>query len=138
MEQCTKLASFPFAGVHARIKTLSRQGEDILKFSISPPKISGLLGPITCILNSVQWPMLKSLELSGDQIDEWIELWKTPNNHLTATASDVGPSLLHLHIQGSKPQLASHSSMLFIHKFVHSSSLVELHLENLQLQDPRN
>lgn len=95
---------------------------------------------IAQILGSVQWPILKSLELSGDHIDEWIQLWSTPNTNPLDTSSFTGieTQLLRLHIQGSKPQLLSHSSMLFIHAIVHSSPLAELRLGNIQLQDPRD
>lgn len=50
-------------------------------------------------------------------------------------ASDGSLRLLRLHLQGSKPQLLSHSSMLIIHDLIYSSPVIELRLENLQLQD---
>lgn len=86
---------------------------------------------ISQVLGSVQWPSLKSLVLSGNNIDEWIKLWEL---------SPVVPQLLCLHVQGtgSAEQELSHTSVLFLHQLVYAASLLELHLEHIQLQDKRD
>lgn len=79
------------------------------------------------VLGSVQWDTLKSLVLSGDTIDNWIRLWPSP----------VAPRLLYLDIRGtgSTLQKLSHASVLWILQLVHMSTLAELHLGNIQLQN---
>ncbi|KAI9235669.1 MAG: hypothetical protein BYD32DRAFT_438126 [Podila humilis] len=83
------------------------------------------------ILDPFQRPIFKSLVLSGKNIDEWIKL---------LTWSPVVPQLLCLHVQGTKSaeQELSHTSVLFLHQLVHVGSLMELHLEHIQLQDKRD
>lgn len=91
------------------------------------------------ILLSVNWSTLKSLVLSGDHIEEWIQLWVT-YDQLSGCATQVAPQLLSFTIQGSGSalQLLSHSSVLFIHQLIHSSPLVELYFKNVLLQDKRD
>ncbi|KAG0072821.1 hypothetical protein BGZ92_003994 [Podila epicladia] len=84
------------------------------------------------LLNSVNWSTLKSLELSGDDIDTWIQLWMTPNNRISAP--DVGSVLQSLTIHGRSMHVLAHATVLFIHQLVFVSPL-ELHLENIRLQD---
>ncbi|KFH63801.1 hypothetical protein MVEG_10494 [Podila verticillata NRRL 6337] len=80
---------------------------------------------ISHLLDFVQWSTLKSLVLSGSSIEAWINLWLPP----------VAPRLLSLQIQGAERnvQKLSHSSVLFIHRLICSSSLVELCFQNVQL-----
>lgn len=82
---------------------------------------------IVSVLGSIQWPTLKSLVLSGDNIDQWIQLWP----------SAIEPWLLSFSIHGigSVRQSLSHSSFLFVHRIVQASSLVALCLGNIQMQD---
>lgn len=84
--------------------------------------------PITQVLSSVQWWTLKSLGLSGDNIDEWIKLWPTP---------PATPQLLRLHIQATGPAKSElpHAGALFLGQLIYTSSLTELHLVNIQLQN---
>lgn len=79
------------------------------------------------VLDSVQWDTLKSLVLSGDTIDGWIQLWPP----------SVAPRLLYLNIcgTGSSLQKLSHVSVLWIHQLVYMGTLAELHLGNFQLQN---
>ncbi|KAF8926936.1 hypothetical protein BGZ52_005038, partial [Haplosporangium bisporale] len=88
---------------------------------------SSLSNSITQVLGSLQWFTLKSLVLSGNRIDEWIKLWSPP----------VSPQLHSLQVRGTgaTQQELSHISVLFIHQLVYASSLLELHLEHIQLQD---
>lgn len=82
---------------------------------------------ISQILGSVQWSSLKSLVFSGNNIDEWIKIWPSP----------VTSRLLSLQIRGTWPnvQELSHSSVLFLQRLIFSSSLAELCLWSVQLQD---
>ncbi|KAG0332358.1 hypothetical protein BG000_010084 [Podila horticola] len=91
-----------------------------------------LVDSIPHLLSSVDWSTLKLLELSGDDIDTWIQLWMTPNNKIFAP--DVGSVLQCLTIRGRSAHEFSHAIVLFIHQLVFSSPL-ELRLENVRLQD---
>lgn len=78
------------------------------------------------VLGSIRWPTLKSLALTGDDIDGWIRLWP----------STMSPRLVRLHIQVTGPQQElSHSGVLFIHRLIFMSPLVELNVENVHLKD---
>ncbi|KFH63732.1 hypothetical protein MVEG_10425 [Podila verticillata NRRL 6337] len=85
---------------------------------------------IAQVLGAVQWTTIKSLVLSGNNIEEWIDLFQFP----------FSPGLLSLQIQGTWPSIQelSHSSVLFIHNLVCSSQLADLHFRNVQLQDRRD
>lgn len=89
-----------------------------------------LSDPIKQILQNISWSTLKSLILTGDNIDEWIQLWPRP----------IAPRLHCLQIRGtgSVALELSHSSALFVHQIVVASPLVELNFENVQLQDGRD
>lgn len=78
------------------------------------------------ILGSIQWPSLKCLAIIGSNIDEWIRLW------LSVTESQL--MCLDIRGPGSSLQALSHSSVLFIHQIIFTSSLLELHFDNVQLQ----
>ncbi|KAF9312921.1 hypothetical protein BG006_004260, partial [Podila minutissima] len=82
----------------------------------------------TQILGSVHWLTLKSLILSGDNIDEWIRLWPLPI---------VAPQLMRLQIRGAEPteQELSHASALFVHQLVYAHPLMELHLKHIHFED---
>lgn len=82
---------------------------------------------VTLVLGSVQWQTLKSMALSGDNIDGWIQLWTMP----------IAPRLLNLYLcatESAKLQL-SHLSALFLHGLIYTCPLVKLHIENIQFQD---
>ncbi|KFH74100.1 hypothetical protein MVEG_01313 [Podila verticillata NRRL 6337] len=90
------------------------------------------------VLASVQWSTLKSLKLSGNQINAWIRVWMSPHgNTFIPSATNGGPQLLHLHVQGigSSPELLSHTSALFVHGLVYWSPSVEVHLTNVILEE---
>ncbi|KAG0340985.1 hypothetical protein BG000_010535 [Podila horticola] len=79
------------------------------------------------VLDSVQWFTVKSLVLSGENIDGWLQLW----SHAAAY------QLLFLAIQGAGPNLQelSHSSVLFVHHLIATGMLLELHHQNIELQE---
>lgn len=76
------------------------------------------------VLGSIEWLTLKSLVLSGDYIDKWLQLWPSPTD----------ARLLCLQIWGTLPddQELAHSSVLFLHQLIFASPLVELHLKLVQ------
>ncbi|KAG0087100.1 hypothetical protein BGZ92_007597 [Podila epicladia] len=86
---------------------------------------------ITQVLCSVPWLALKSLILSGDNINEWIRHWPLPIE---------APQLMSLQIRGaeSSEQELSHASTLFVHQLVYANPLMELHLEHIQFEDKRD
>ncbi|KAG0324767.1 hypothetical protein BG000_002048 [Podila horticola] len=90
------------------------------------------------VLGAVQWSTLKSLKLSGEDIDTWIYMCITHNNPFAQSYKLYdGPQLLYLHLQGtgSSPQLLSHTSALFVHGLVYLSPLVEAYITNVILEE---
>ncbi|KAI9234266.1 MAG: hypothetical protein BYD32DRAFT_439385 [Podila humilis] len=79
------------------------------------------------VLASVHWTSLEHLDLTGDNINEWIQL--LPNIKT--------PRLQSLIIQGSErvEQTLAHSSVLFLEQCVRASPLVGLSFDHVQLQD---
>ncbi|KAF9332477.1 hypothetical protein BG006_004651 [Podila minutissima] len=118
-------------------KVLSRSNLELLNvvcITVQP----NMSDPITRVLGCVQWSTLKSLKLSGDNVDTWIRLWMTPQSKpFTLNDTKDGPCLLHLHIQGAGPttQVLSHASALFIHGLIYSGLSVELCLEKVELAE---
>lgn len=123
------------------VSGLSSTGLDSLKEVISRSNLehlnimctsidSSMSESIAKVLDSVLWPSLNSLVLSGSHIDEWLQLWPP----------HVDARLFHLQIWGTPPivQVLSHSSILFMHQLISSSPLVELDLRCVQLQDERD
>ncbi|KAG0037179.1 hypothetical protein BGZ82_003024, partial [Podila clonocystis] len=85
---------------------------------------------ITQVLGSVPWDTLKSLVLSGNSTNEWMDLWPPTE----------APRLLGLQIRstGSAVQELSHSSVLFVHQIAQSSPLGRLEFEGVQMRDKRD
>lgn len=89
-------------------------------------------------LGSVQWSTLKSLKFLGVHIDAWIRLWMSPHsNPFTPNATGDDLRLLNLHLQGagSVPQSLSHMSALFVHGLIYASPSIEVHLENITMDE---
>lgn len=89
-----------------------------------------LSSPIAQLVGSIQWPTLKCLILSGNNIDQWIQLWPATN--------DPWPLSLNICGTGSAPHDLSHTTVLFIHKIMYTSPPMECDLLNFQLQDKRD
>lgn len=93
---------------------------------------------VSLVLHSVQWSTLKSLKLSGDDIDAWICVWMSPCSNPFNWNTNVNyPRLLQLHLRGdeSAPQVLSHTSSLFVHGLVYLSPSVKVHLTNVVLKE---
>lgn len=116
-------------GLATASKILGRSDLEHLNIVCTPfnPNLSG---SIAQVLGSVQSNALKSLVLSGSNIDGWIKLW--PSNDT--------PKLIHLGIRGtgSAKQELSHESVLVVHQMVYASPLVDLKIENVELQHKRD
>ncbi|KAF9318880.1 hypothetical protein BG003_010397 [Podila horticola] len=97
------------------------------------------------VLRAIQWPTIKSLVLTGNNIDDWLQVWGS-NGDLFDLAgswfatSAFGPCLSSLHVIASdmNENELSHASALAIQHLVYSSRLVELHLKNVVLQESRD
>ncbi|KAG0345351.1 hypothetical protein BG005_001330, partial [Podila minutissima] len=91
---------------------------------------SQLSRSVSQILGSIRWTTLKSLALTGDNIEKWLQLWP----------SAVSQRLLRLEVQGTElaQQELSHSTVLFIHRLIFMSPLVEIFIEEVLLQDKRD
>ncbi|KFH65127.1 hypothetical protein MVEG_08608 [Podila verticillata NRRL 6337] len=97
-----------------------------------------LEGDIRQVLGAVQWPPLKSLVLTGDNIDEWLQLWAAiEDQHAEDHTSLFSLQLRHLEIRatGKAQQSLSHTSVLFLHQVIYSDPSVEFCLENMQFQE---
>ncbi|KAG0339225.1 hypothetical protein BG000_002594 [Podila horticola] len=83
--------------------------------------------PIAKVLESVQWTMLVSLTLSGDNINQWVQL----------LAKFDEPRLKSLQIRGKKSvqQELSHESVLFFERLIGTSSRMKLHFKHVLLHD---
>lgn len=85
---------------------------------------------IAQVLDTVQWSTLKSLVLSGPNIDQWIQLWpRTDDSRLLS---------LNISGTGSSPQELSHASMLFVHRIMYANPQTDLVFQNVQPQDKRD
>ncbi|KAF9409904.1 hypothetical protein BGZ94_001823 [Podila epigama] len=99
-----------------------------------------LRNPIASVLRTVQWPTIKSLSLSGDDIDDWIRLWTRKGNLFHQnSALTVESQLLQVEIVGTSSadlHPLSHASVLSIHRLLYDASeLQDFSLENVELQE---
>lgn len=87
------------------------------------------------VLEAVNWSALKSLKLSGDNVDGWIDLWARHGNILNLAPFEL--HFLRLSMVGSnrQGQRLSHSSALWIHNLIYLFSPVEVLLKNIKLQE---
>lgn len=100
-------------------------------------------GPsIAQLLKAINWPTIKSLSLTGRNIDDWLELWSSGGGlqGLVSTwigFSSFGPSLLSLDVVafGESKVVLSHTSALAIHHLIYSFCLADLRLENILLKN---
>ncbi|KAF9381437.1 hypothetical protein CPB97_007755, partial [Podila verticillata] len=92
-----------------------------------PPFDPRMSTSIAQILASVPWMELEHMDLTGDSINEWIQL--LPNIET--------PRLQSLSIQGSEcvEQTLANSSVLFVEQCIRASPLVELSFGHIHLQD---
>ncbi|KAG0012447.1 hypothetical protein BGZ82_002587, partial [Podila clonocystis] len=110
-------------------KILYRSSLEHLVIMCTPFELD-LSNSIAQVLGAISWPTLKSLVLSGVNLNEWVDIWPF------ATA----PQLQCLQIQTASNSFhgLSHSSVLFVHRLLSTSQQAELHLMDVQLQDKRD
>lgn len=106
------------------------------------PFMPFITASISQVLQAVQWPTIKSLVLSGCNVDDWLQLWMNDAGlqHLVgpwSNQSTSGPCLFSLSIIGCKQNhaLLSHASALVIHHIIYSCYLNALCLKNLLLEE---
>lgn len=99
---------------------------------------------IAQVLRSIQWSTIKSLVLSGTNINDWMHLWAAQGglHDLLGgwlAASSLGPCLssLEILVGPENKSVLSHSSALAIHHLIYSCPLAELRLENVLLENKR-
>lgn len=116
------LSSLGFASVQ---NVLGRSNLGHLHISCTPfdPSLSE---SIRQLLSSIQWSLVKSLAITGSNMDEWMRLWPAVSDSRLLSLDIRGPE--------SAPLQLSHASALFIHDLIYASSLIELRLENIQFQ----
>ncbi|KAF9372985.1 hypothetical protein CPB97_000879 [Podila verticillata] len=96
------------------------------------------------ILQAIRWPTIKSLVLTGNNIDDWLQLWVRHGGlhdliSAWADSSTPGPNLVSLRIRGHEENKTNlfHVSALAIHHLVYSCCLVELRVENILLENKK-
>lgn len=105
------------------------------------PILHSLESNIGRVLQAVPWFTIKSLVLTGSDINIWLKLWASEGDlhGLISTCDDISslrPCLSSLSITATEQNKAalSHTSALAIHHLVHSCPLLELRLKNLELK----
>ncbi|KAF9332224.1 hypothetical protein BG006_004912 [Podila minutissima] len=118
-------------GVACISKVLGRSNLDHLNMVCNPFDLK-LASPVAEVLDSIRLNALKSLVLSGSDIDGWVKFWPLHGSG--------APQLIHLGIRGpgSNKQDLSHASVLAIHDVIYPSPLVDLKFEHVGLQDPKD
>ncbi|KAG0340664.1 hypothetical protein BG004_006329 [Podila humilis] len=81
---------------------------------------------VSCTLESIQWSTLKSLVVSGGNINRWLEIWPLNTDY----------RLLRIDIAGTETstQNLSHTSVLVVHRWVCAFPLTELVIEGVAMQ----
>lgn len=117
---------------------LRRSSLEYLKVICTPVKPRTSFA-VARVLRSVQWSTLKSLTLSGDNIETWISIWMCAHsNPFILYPTFGGPQLQHLHLQrtgSAPPQLLSHTAALFVHGLVYLNPSIKLVLTNFILKE---
>ncbi|KAF9336220.1 hypothetical protein BG006_009384, partial [Podila minutissima] len=117
---------------------LQRSSLEYLKVICTPVK-PRMSFAVARVLRSVQWSTLKSLTLSGDNIETWISIWMCAHsNPFILYPTFGGPQLQHLHLQrtgSAPPQLLSHTSALFVHGLIYLNPSIKLVLTNFILKE---
>ncbi|KAG0099263.1 hypothetical protein BGZ93_008396 [Podila epicladia] len=118
---------------------LKRSALEFLHIRCVPIR-SRLREHIAMILSAVQWLTIKTLILSGDNVDLWLQFWINDGSLLTSSRMDQGPRLMCLEVfdNGVSEHLISHAGALALHHIVYSCQLSVLNLENVRLQDDRD
>ncbi|KAF9428769.1 hypothetical protein BGZ94_001089 [Podila epigama] len=115
------------------------------------PVAKHMRGSVGQILDGILWQTLKSLELSGYAIDEWLHLWSAKMSDRARRREDVfdvqfqsllsETKLLRLCIQGEaggRPTELSHTAVLFIHQLIYLHPLQELEIVNVCFQEEKD
>lgn len=94
------------------------------------------------VLAALQWTTLKSLVLSGDNIDIWIRLWQDHGQLFENSGRWIkqwphSPRLMRLDMQGTgvTEDRLSNQSLLALHRLAYCCRLVQLKLDNVVPQD---
>lgn len=96
------------------------------------PSLENDLGQV---LKAVNWSTLKSLELFGDNIAAWIDLFVKCGDITKVATFEVQLFRLSIVGTGGQKRQLSHSSALWIHDIIYLFSPVEVHLKNIQMQE---
>ncbi|KAI9241319.1 MAG: hypothetical protein BYD32DRAFT_406098 [Podila humilis] len=126
-------------GLHHIIDVLKRSALECLHIRCVPirPRVRQHLA---ALLGAVQWSTIKTLILSGNSIDQWLQFWINEGSLVTNSGTHMGPRLMCLELfdSGMSENLLSHAAALALHHIVYSSQLSVLNLENVKLQENRD
>lgn len=119
-------------GLETLQRALQRTAIERLQIQCGPIK-SELREGVSRLLLFVPWPRVTSLVLTGNNIDEWIQLWR-------GSESPEAMQLRSLVVSGTGmvSQQLSRSSALHLHQVIYSSPSVEVHMEHIELQEQRD
>lgn len=94
-----------------------------------------LIENIKRVLRAISNSAIVLLTFSGNNIDSWIQLMVCSNEN---PFHELNLSRLEIVGTGREQHVFSHASAMFVHKLICSSSLIELHIENIQLKEARD
>lgn len=120
-------------------RVLKRSALECLHIRCVPIR-SRLRKHVAMVLGAVQWLTIKTLILSGDNVDHWLQLWINEGSLLATSGKHQGPRLMCLEVfdNGVSEHFISHAGALALHHVVYSCQLSVLTLENVRLQDDRD
>ncbi|KAG0333476.1 hypothetical protein BG000_009120 [Podila horticola] len=118
---------------------LNRSSLECLHIRCVPIR-STLRKHVAMILGALQWPTIKALILSGDNVDQWLQFWIDEGSLLATSGTHQRPRLMCLEVfdNGVSEHLISHAGALALHQIVYSCQLSVLNLENVRLLDDRD
>ncbi|KAG0335101.1 hypothetical protein BG000_007783 [Podila horticola] len=94
------------------------------------------------VLSAVHLPVIKKLSLSGNCIDDWIQLWNDSVSFQDLFSAygllDLQISSLDIIGTSAEGHSMSHSSVLSIHQLLYYSSLKEVSFRHIQMEDGRD
>lgn len=96
------------------------------------PSLASHLGRF---LDAVNWSAIKSLEVSGDNIDGWMDLWAKHSNISRLAPFEAQLFRLSINSSGGQEQRLSHSSALWLHRVIYLLSPTEVRLNNVVMQE---
>ncbi|KFH63753.1 hypothetical protein MVEG_10446 [Podila verticillata NRRL 6337] len=103
-----------------------------IECGVFDPNLEHHLGQV---LHSVNWSSLKSLDLTGDNINSWINIWAKYSNSNNLAPFEAQFFSLSIVGSGGQEQRLSHSSALWLHNVIYLFSPASVYLKNIEMQE---